>query len=190
MKLLKSLAGIAVALLCLFPVCATIVAAQRGQHHEPLGFLKHALTDASAPALTPPQEAQLNDLITAFRAAQSHGPDAALKAAHTAYNSAILNGDLASAQAQSDIIASSIAARSRASSQAGAKFKIEVLNVLKNGGQLEPLRQKLGDDHLLGLIGSLGGGHFGGGRGFGPGFAPPGRNGHEGARPAKPADKN
>jgi len=155
---------------------------QRGER-DSLGFLKRAITDANAPALTSDQETQLKTLITSFRDAQPDEPDDALQAAHDAYNDAILAGNLAAAQAQATIIANRSAELSKARLQALAKFHIDVQTVLKNGGQWEPLKTKFGD-RLVGIAGSLaggpafGGGRPGGGHGFGFGFAPARRPGN------------
>src|SRR5215475_1317540 len=91
-------------------ICATVsgvimVAAQQRPQRDPLGFLKRAITEANAPALSADQETQLTTLITNLHASRPKGPDETLKAAHTAYNAAILAGDLAAAQAQITIIA-------------------------------------------------------------------------------------
>lgn len=176
------LASIAVLLLGLIAGATTISLAQRGQHRDALGFLKRALTEAGASALTSEQETQLNTLGANFRSAQPAGPDEALEAARAAYSAALLAGDLTTAQAQATIIASRTAELSSARLQASTKFQIEALAVLKSGGQLDALRQKLGDERVVGLIGSLAGGPpFGGppgGRpGGGPGFAPAHRPG-------------
>ncbi len=153
---------------------AKIAPAQRGQQPEPLGFLKRVLTEASAPELTSEQELQLNTLVTNFRNAMPKDPNEALGAARAAYNGAIIAGDLATAQAQATIISDYHAAQISARVQATAKFQIDVMTVLKSGGQLDVLRQKLGDERLVGLVGSLvEGPPFGGRRpGFGPGGSP------------------
>jgi Spy/CpxP family protein refolding chaperone len=167
----------AVLLLCAIATSAMMAMAQpgpqRGQR-DPLGFLKRAITEANAPALTPDQETLLNTLIINFRNAQPTDPDEALKAAHDAYVAAVLAGDLTTAQAQATIIANRSAELSKARLQAQAKFEIDVLAVLKSGGQFEPLKQKFGD-RLVGIVGSLAGGPpFGPGRrGGGFGFGPP-----------------
>jgi len=178
------LTSVTLLLLGLMAGAATITSAQRGQQRDALGFLKRALTEAGASALTSEQETQLNTLITNFRSAQPTEPDSALETARDAYSAALLAGDLTAAQAQAAIIASRTAELSSARLQASTKFQIEALAVLKSGGQLDTLRQKLGDEHVVGLIGSLvggppfGGGRFGGGPGFGPAQRPggPGRN--------------
>src|SRR5262245_36016959 len=164
------------ALLSVMMAAATFTLAQRGQPHNPLEILKHALSEAGAPALTSDQETQLTTLITDFRNALPSEPDAALKAAHTAYDAAILAGDLAAAQQQVAIIPSRTPELNSARLQALATLQIEVLAVLKSGGQFEALKKKFGDDRVVGLLGPLGGPPFGGRPGFGPGggtgFAP------------------
>ncbi len=154
---------------------SSLAMAQRGGQRDALGFLKRALSEAGAPALTSEQETQLNTLINDFRSSLPTGPDEALKAARDAYSAALLAGDLTAAQAQATIIASRTSELSSARLQAATKFQIEALAALKNGGQLDALRQKLGDERVVGLISSLAGGPpFGGpprgGPGGGPGF--------------------
>jgi Spy/CpxP family protein refolding chaperone len=177
MRLQERLIGIIVLLLCVIAGVSTMTSAQGRAQRDPLGFLKRAITEANAPALTSDQETQLNTLITNFRAAQPSSPNEELKAAHEAYNSAVLSGDLATAQAQATVIARLTADLSSARLQTLAKFQVDVLALLKSGGQLDPLKEKFGD-RLLGVIGSLAGGPpFGGrqrgGPGGGPGFPPP-----------------
>lgn len=184
------LASLTALLLCVMAGSTALALAQRGLQRDALGFLKRALTEANAPALTSDQETQLNTLMTNFRNAQPTTPDAALEAAHTAYENAILAGDLATATAQATIIANRTAALSATRLQAEAKFDIDVLTILRNGGQLAPLTQKIGSDHILGLIGSLvGGGPFGGGRGFGP-RGGPGRGDGPGLAPGRGIGKS
>jgi hypothetical protein len=168
------------ALLMCALVGSTVVAVAQPQRpqreRDPLSFLKRALTEASAPALTTAQETQLNALITSFREAQPDGPDEQLDAARTAYNNALLAGDVATATAQAAIIANRSGALLATRLQADTEFKIAVLTVLKSGGQLDALQQKFGAERVLGIVGSLAGGRgFGGpggpggpGRGFGP----------------------
>jgi Spy/CpxP family protein refolding chaperone len=187
MRLQTRLLSVTVLLLCAAAIGANVTTAQRDQRPEPTGFLKRAISEAGAPALTADQEAQLNTLFADFRKAQPAGPDEELQAAHAAYNSAILAGDLATAQAQATIIANRGAEISRTRMQAAAKLQIDVLAVLKSGGQLDPLKEKFGD-RLVAMIGPLGGGPpFGVGRpGGGPGFRPGGGPGFQpGQRPAR-----
>ena len=168
MRLQMRLVSVTVLLLCAMASSAIIATAQQRPQRDPLGFLKRAITEANAPALTSEQETQLKTLITDSRNARPTEPDEALQAARAAYNSAILAGDLATAQAQATIIANRTAELSATTLQAQAKFQIDVLNVLKSGGQLDPLKQKFGD-RLSGIIGFLAGGPpFGGRPGGGP----------------------
>ncbi len=163
-------AGITTLLLCALAV--SIALGQTRPQRDSLGFLKRSITEANAPALTAQQETALTDMIKAFREAQPQGPDAALEAARTAYDNALLAGDLATANAQATILANRSAALSNARLQAEAKFKIDALATLKTGGQFEPLSQKYGSDRVLGLVGSLAGGPGGGRPERGPGFGP------------------
>ncbi len=172
------LASVAALLLGLMAGAAGISLAQRGPERDALGFLKRALNEAGASALTSEQETQLNALITSIRGSKPDGPDETLEAARKAYSAALLAGDLAAAQAQATIIANRTAELSSARLQASTKFQIEALAALKSGGQLDALRQKLGDERVLGLIASLAGGPGFGGPGFGgPGFGGPGFGG-------------
>src|SRR5262245_9327381 len=130
---------ISIALLTLTCVAASgvlMATAQQRSKPEPLGFLKRAITEANAPALSADQETQLTTLLTDFRSAEPKGPDETLQAAHKALNAAVLAGDLAAAQAQAAIIASKSSELNSARLQALAKFQIDFLNVLKAGGQL------------------------------------------------------
>jgi len=170
MRLRERFASITVLLLCAIAANATMATAQRAPQRDLLTSLKRAITEANAPALTTAQETQLNTLITNFRDALPDEPDEALEAARDAYDAAILAGNLTAAQAQAMIIAARFAQLNNARLQAEAKFKIDALAVLQSGGQLAPLKQKFGDERVLGLIDSLAGRGFGGGpRGGGPG---------------------
>ena len=189
MKTVARLVSITVLVLCATVGSTTVALGQPGRQHDPLDFLKRALTEANAPALTSQEETQLTELITTFRNGHVPGPDATLEAAHNAYNNAILAGDLAAAQAQAAIIGSHTAALGTARLQASAKLEIDALAILKSGGQLDALKQKFGDERVVGIIGSLAGGPpFGGGRppgrpeggpGSGLGRRPPGPGGNQ-----------
>ncbi|MBI1759878.1 MAG: hypothetical protein HYR56_00440 [Acidobacteria bacterium] len=135
----------------------------QGQTRDPLGALKRALTQASAPALTTQQETDINALITAFKAAQPTDGDATLEAARDAFDAALLAGNLTAAQTQATAIATRQAQLSDARLKTVAKFVIGALTILKNGGQLDALKTKFGDDRTLQLVESLAGGGFGGG---------------------------
>lgn len=166
----KKIYGTAILMLSVMIACASLSLAQPRQNHDPLGSLKRAISQANAPTLTTQQETDLTTLIINYRGAQPTEPDAALDAARDAYNAAILAGDLAAAQAQSILIANRSAELTNARLQALAKFEIDVLTILKTGGQLDALSQKYGADRLLQIVGSLAGGPgFGGGPGGGPG---------------------
>ncbi|MBS1810324.1 MAG: hypothetical protein JST84_19330 [Acidobacteria bacterium] len=162
--------------LLLCAMLTNISFAQQRPTRDPLGFLKRALTEAGAPALTTDQETQITTLITAYKAAQPDEPSQALIDARTAMGAAILAGDLTTAQTQAGIISGLIAAENNVRLLALAKFGAEVIVILKNGGQLEYLVQKLSSERVVGLIESLAGrGGFGGGLGGGAGHGGPGR---------------
>lgn len=141
----------------------------QGGQREPLGFLKRAISEAGAPDLTAEQETQLTALIKASRGER---PSDAEKQAHAAYSAAILAGDLAGAQAQASVLAQLSSSRM----QALAKVQIDVVNILKAGGQLDALKTKFGD-RVVQIIGSVAGG---------PGFGGPGGPGGRGGRPGGP----
>ncbi len=158
-------------LVCSLLANLAVAASQQRSGRDPLGFLKRALTEAGASALTTDQETQLTTLITAFKAARPTEPNHALIDARTAFAAAVVAGDAAAAQTQAGIIAGLIAGENNTRLLALAKFGTDVTTILKNGGQLEYLVQKLSSERVLGFIESLvGGGGFGhGGGGRGPG---------------------
>jgi hypothetical protein len=151
-------------------LCANLALASAQQRvtRDSLGFLKRALTEAGAPALTTDQETQITTLVTAYKAAQPTEPSQALLDARAAYAAAVVAGDAAAAQNQAGIIAGLIAGENNTRLLALAKFGTDVSALLKNGGQLEYLVQKLSAERVLGVIESLVG-HGGGGPGGGPG---------------------
>src|SRR4029079_2770190 len=100
MKLPARILTVLLMLTCASVSGVLMATAQQRSKPDPLGFLKRAITEANAPALTTDQETQLTALITSFRNAEPKGPDEALQAAHKAFNAAVLAGDLAAAQAQ------------------------------------------------------------------------------------------
>lgn len=167
MKNQKRFVRTIVLLLSIITVSVTTSLAQQTQR-DPLAGLKRVIMQAGAPALTAQQEADLNTLITNFQNAQPSEPDAALEAARDAFDAAILAGDLAAATAQAAIIATRSAELHNLKLTAEATFEIGVLAVLKSGGQYDTLQQKLGNDRLLALVGSLAGHGFDGGFGGGP----------------------
>src|SRR5438105_15348318 len=119
MRFKVKLASLAVLLLCAIIGSTALALAQRPQR-DALGFLKRAITEANAPALTADQETQLTTLITNFRNAQPTSPDTALETARTAYDNAILAGDLGTAQMQAQVIANRTAVLSNTRLQAEA----------------------------------------------------------------------
>jgi len=155
---------------------------------DPLRPLKQALEDAGASQLSSDQEVQLKALIKSFHDSlpkpgpPGPGPDDAMRAAHRAYDQAILAGDVAAAQAQATAIANQMAAIGSAQLRAEASFQIQVLNILKAGGnQLPALLQRFGSAGLPGLLRSPLGGP-----GFGPPHGPGGPGGNPGQRPPGP----
>lgn len=172
MKIQKRFISTTILSLCLLTLGVATSLAQSSTR-DPLAGLKRAITQATAPALTAQQEADLTALITAYKDSQPDEPDAALQTARDAYDAAILAGNLTAATAQAATISSRQATLSNSRLVAQATFEIAVLANLKTGGQFTALQTKLGDDRLLSLVGSLaGGGGFGGpgdGRGGGHG---------------------
>lgn len=137
----------------LFLVVPGAALAQR----DPLAGLKRALAGAGAPALTSAQQEQLTALIQAFRDAHKpQAPDTVAQEARGAYQSAILKGDAAGAQAQADIIADQMALQARTRLKDAAKFQIDVLNVLSRD-QVGALQQHVGSAGLSRVLGSLSG---------------------------------
>ncbi len=191
----RNLLAIAITCICLIAAGVTLASVPQGPpaQRDPLGQLKRAITEANAPVLTTQQETQLTDLIKAFREANRPAPNEAFKTAHAALNAALLAGNQAAIQTQIEVLAALQTAQGKTRLAADAKFKADVLTILRNGGQFEPLKQKLGDDHLVGLAGSLAGGPgFRPGGPGGPGFRPggpgysPGGPGGFGERRGKP----
>lgn len=129
---------------------------------DPLRGLKRALDQAGALALTTTQEEQLKTLLQTYRESQTHAPNEALQAAYDAYETAILAGDQATANAQAAVIANLRAAAANAHLQAEAKFKLDVIALLKtNGDQAGALRTRFGDEGFLRILDSLTSGHEG-----------------------------
>ena len=150
---------------------------------DPLRPLKQALEDAGAQQLSSDQEGQLRALVKSFHDSQPRpGPDDPMRAAHRAYDQAILAGDVAAAQAQATTIANQMAATGSAQLRAEAGFQVQVLNILKAAGnQLPALLQRFGSAGLPGLLKSPLGGP-----GFGPPQGPGGPGGNPGQRPPGP----
>lgn len=154
-----------VTLLCLILLGLQGSNAQDRTQRDQLAGLKRALSEAGATALSTDQETALKTLITDYQASRAAStPDATLVAAQTAYETAILAGDLATASAQASIIATRKAALELAELQAEAKFKTSFLNTL-TAAQLNALKTRFGTSGLLRLLGGDSGFGGGGGRG-------------------------
>jgi hypothetical protein len=81
---------------------------------NPVSFLKQALEEAGATALSSDQETQVQTLIDSIRQAlTSQEPDAKLQAALSAYQESVMSGDLAGAKTA----AATLAARETQNSQ-------------------------------------------------------------------------
>lgn len=133
-----------------------------GQRGGGLSSLRRAIAQANAPALTTEQETQIAALVTAYRNALPDDDDEALEAARDAFDAAVLAGNAAGAQAQTQIIANLNAANTTARLNAEAAFEIAVLALLRTSGQLTPLVTQFGNDRVLSLIDGLIGGSSGG----------------------------
>jgi hypothetical protein len=163
MKSGNTFASGVILLLCMIACGATTAFGTNGQQRDSLRSLRRAISEANATALTTEQEAQINTLITNYKAALPDDSDDTLDAAREAFDAAILAGDLTAAQAQTAIIANRTAALAAARLQAEAGFEIGVLASLKSGGQFDPLIAKFGNERVLGLVSSLIGRPFNGG---------------------------
>lgn len=190
MYLKFSAIALSIALIGLAVVFSSASSAQQRptRSFDPLTRLKKTIEEASTTALSADQETQLKALIEARHSNQAghrSGPGSEFETARAAFDAAILAGDQARANAQAAIIANLGTAATKARLEADAKFKLDVLAVLKTGGQVDALTQKLGSEGLLRLLGSLAGGPGGPGgpRGpGGPGHPPGGPDGLGGFR--------
>jgi len=143
----------------------------QGRPQDPLAPLKRAISQASAPTLSPAQEAALTTLINEYKAALPDESDEVIEAAREAYDAAILAGDFAAAQVQATTLTTRGAQLLDARLQATARLSIGSIAVLKSGGQYNPLVTKYGTDRVLQLVslqdarGGIGGGPGGPGGG-------------------------
>ena len=174
MYLKFSAIALSIALIGLAAVFSPATSAQQRptRSFDPLTRLQKAFEEASATALSADQETQLKALIEARhgnRAGHPAVPGSEFETARAAYDAAILAGDQAKANAQAAIIANLGTAATKARLEADAKFKLDVLAVLKTGNQLDALSQKLGSEGSLRVLGSLAGGPGGPGGPRGPG---------------------
>jgi hypothetical protein len=155
--------------LALISGTVVVMAQTNAPARDDLAMLKVALQDAGAAPLTSAQEANINTLIADFRSAHRPSPNAAIQSARSAYETAILGGDSATASAQAQAIGNGQAADMVQRESDVAEFAINVVNILKTqSGQLEALTAKLGASGTVRLLLNLAGGP-GGGPGRGPG---------------------
>lgn len=186
---MNSIKWLLVAVIALAMTASDALARQQGQPRDPLGFLKHAISEAGGPALTAQQETDLLALIEASRPTPP-APDDSLKAAHEAFAAAVVAGDLAAAQAQAAIIAAKQAHFGTTRLAADAKFAVSAVGILKSGGQLAALLQAGDQNRVVGIVRSLlgpGPGGFGGPGGPG-GPRGPGGPGGGGPFPRRPSN--
>ena len=134
-----------------------------GPTRDSLGGLAKAIADAGAPSLTAAQITAINAAATTLKASIPTTTPTALTDAQTAYNTAILAGDLATAQAAAGVISGIITGQQNAHLIAEAKFSIDVITILKNGGQWSYLIQKFTSTQLIRVL-DLSHGFGGGGR--------------------------
>jgi hypothetical protein len=140
---------------------------------DPATVLKNALQSAGAAALTSAQESSIKALVEQYRITRPKpSENTAVQSARTAYETAILNGDSATAVSQAAILGNAQASETAQRESDAAVFAIGVLNILKTGsGQVDALITRMGSSGLVRLLLNLAGGP----RGFGPGPGGPGR---------------
>ena len=120
---------------------------------DPLATLKRAIGRASAPALSPAQEAALTRLIDEYKAAiPDEEWDEVEEAAEDAFEAAILAGDFAAAQVHATTYTTREAQLEYLKMEALARLSIGSIAVLKSGGQYAPLVRRFGTDRLLDLL--------------------------------------
>ncbi|MEE8350192.1 MAG: hypothetical protein V3R94_11510 [Acidobacteriota bacterium] len=154
----------------LFMITGSLWAQERQFQRNPLRSLKGGLQAAGAPELTSDQEEQLRALLAEFRqtnGAERPGPE--IREAHQAYQNAVLNSDVASAQLQAEIIANHSAAATVSKLEAQARLKIRFLSLLTQD-QVDAVLQRNGTAGLFRLLGPSGSGRGQGGPGPSPYF--------------------
>jgi|WetSurMetagenome_2_1015567.scaffolds.fasta_scaffold169744_1 hypothetical protein len=170
-----------VSLLILASSAMTVLAQPERPAFDPLAGLKNALQNAGASALTSAQESSIVALLQAYRSSHKKpAQNAAVQAARTAYEDAILNGDNAAAASQAVILGNAQASEMAQRDTDTAALAISILDVLKTeSGQTAALISKMGSNAFVRLLLNLAGGPRGGGPR--PGGPPP-----DGAGPAGP----
>ncbi|MBK7598915.1 MAG: hypothetical protein IPJ07_10480 [Acidobacteria bacterium] len=176
MNLRSRIFHIAIMTLCVLAAgTMTSMAQQMPQRQfDPLSQLKRAINQAGAPELSAQQEIELTTLIKSYRDSLPSEPDDAIEAARDAFNSAILAGDLATAQAQATVLSTLLARLNNARMIALAKSRDRRAGCSQSGGQLDPMIRKYGEERVLNIVGSLAGRSLGGGPGDGPDRGPGG----------------
>lgn len=140
-----------VASLAMVAICAAGTLAQ-GRSQDPLARLKRAIGQASAPALSTAQEVALRRLINEYVEALPFEDDEVEEAAEDAFEAAILAGDFAAAQVHATTYANREAQLEYLRKEAIARLGIGSIEVLRNGGQFNPLVRRFGRDRLLELV--------------------------------------
>jgi len=137
-----------------------------------VSFLKQALEEAGATALSSDQETQIQALIDSIRQTlMSQEPDAGLQAALSAYQEAVLSGNLTGAKSAAATLAAKETQNSQARLEEQANWIIQLMALL-TPDQLNKLIAKFetaGTFRIFaGLTGRMGGRGFPGGPGAGP----------------------
>jgi hypothetical protein len=153
---------------------ATLCLAQQGMPpREGLALFNNALQAAGAPALTSEQEASIKALIAEFREShQKPAQDTAIQGVRTAFENAVLNGDLATATDKAEALGEAQAKEMVRREIDTAAFAISVIDVLKTGsGQVSAMVAQMDAGRFVRLVLNLAGGSGGfGPRGGGPGL--------------------
>jgi len=174
---------ISCSLLFLFVTLTTPVAAQPPEPPQPgadrptaMAFLKHALEEAGATALSADQETQIQGLVDTMReSSASRQPDESLITALSAYRNAVVAGDMTGVKSAAATLALKEADNSRLRLEDQATWIIQILALLAPD-QLNKLIARFEPDGTFQILQRL----TLGGRGF-PGA--PGRGPMMGRRP-------
>jgi Spy/CpxP family protein refolding chaperone len=140
---------------------------------DAIGSLKQALEEAGATALSADQEKQIQALVDSIRDSfTSKQPDESLMAALSAYQDAVLSGNLTDAKSAAASLATKEAENSRARLEEQANSMIQIMALL-TPGQLNKLIAHFDTEGTFQVLQRLTGRGMGG-RGFpgGPGVGP------------------
>lgn len=137
---------------------------------NPVAFLKQALEQAGATALSADQEKQIQTLVDSIRQTQdAKQPNADLQGALSTYRDAVLSGNLNAAKSAAGTLADKEAAASQARLEEQAGWIIQILAIL-TPDQLNKLVAKFDTNGTFGILQRLTGpGMFGRGFHGGPG---------------------